>query len=109
MFLLPAIVLLTLADLLLTYHGLKLGLIQEFNPLMAWLYQINPKVSVAIVFSLVALGCLFLYLVQGQVSWLPTALAALLVIKLGVLGLHLGWLVQTLALGSYLNSWSIIF
>ncbi|RYD04364.1 hypothetical protein N752_13400 [Desulforamulus aquiferis] len=47
MFLLPAIVLLTLADLLLTYHGLKLGLIQEFNPLMAWLYQINPKVSVA--------------------------------------------------------------
>ncbi|WP_420794780.1 DUF5658 family protein [Desulforamulus reducens] len=86
--------LLTLVDLLLTHYGLSLGVIQEANPLLSKILDNNPTPTVIGVFCFVSTACLFLYSVRHRISWLPSALRLLLVIKLGVIGLHCRWLMK---------------
>ncbi|MFZ5644809.1 MAG: DUF5658 family protein [Bacillota bacterium] len=89
---LTLIFLLTIGDLLLTYYGLSLGVIREGNPLTALLFNIDPLLAITALAVYVGAACLFIYRVQHRVSWLPAALFGLLVIKMGIICLHLGWL-----------------
>lgn len=94
MYLLVLICLLTLADIVLTYYGLSLEVIREANPLMARLFDVSPIFSIILAICFVIGACLFFYKVRHRITWLPAALILILVIKLGVIGLHLRWLIQ---------------
>ncbi|MDW7651563.1 MAG: DUF5658 family protein [Bacillota bacterium] len=86
--------LLGLVDVLLTKYGLTLGVIREGNPVMAWLFAIHP--NVAVLFSLLVSGVLlwFLTTLQAKTNLAVKALWGLLIVRILVIVLHVGWLVR---------------
>ncbi len=88
------IFLLTLADAACTAAGMYLGVITEANPLLRGLMTAHPALTAGGVCVFVGGLLLLMYSVRAQVKWLGSALSALAVVKLAVLGMHLGWILQ---------------
>lgn len=88
------IFLLTLSDAVCTAAGMRLGVIAEANPLLRGLMTAHPELTSAGVCVFVGAILCIMYPVREQVRWLGSALSAVAVIKLAVLGMHLGWILQ---------------
>jgi hypothetical protein len=86
--------LLGLADVLLTNYGLNLGIIQEGNPVMAYFFAISPNLAIS--FSLIFSGIMLWFLTQlkTKTALAGKALWGLLAVRVLVIFLHVGWLVQ---------------
>jgi hypothetical protein len=80
-------------DVVLTWLGLELGLIREANPLLAHAFSFDARLTVLLTIIVMAGAVWILNRYERQVWWVKHAVAALLVIRLGVLVLHLPWLV----------------
>ncbi len=82
------------ADLLLTAWGLRLGAIEEANPIMAWLFNASVPCTLitAVVVLTAALMCL--HAARDRVPWVEQALRGLLAVRLSVLVLHLMWIIS---------------
>ena len=86
--------LLGLADVLLTNYGLNLGVIREGNPVMAYFFAVSP--NLAITFSLIFSGIMLWFLthLKTKTALAGKALWGLLAVRLFVIFLHAGWLIQ---------------
>jgi hypothetical protein len=87
--------LLGLADIYLTNIGLKMGVITEGNPVMAYLFAHNP--SLAITFSL-GTSAFFLFCLhrwRSRTTLAGKALWGLLVVRMFVILLHANWLIRS--------------
>lgn len=80
------------ADALLTAWGLRLGYITEANPLMASLFSACPAAAVGICISVTTLAAAALHAARRKHPWTAAALRWLVVVRVGIIGLHLRWL-----------------
>lgn len=90
--LIAGIAILSAFDIVATGVGVSLGYIQEGNPLMAGLFERSLAGSLVLVAAIVGVA---LWLVSTQIErfrWIRYAMAIVLMIKLGVAGLHLAWI-----------------
>jgi hypothetical protein len=83
---------LTTLDILLTTIGLKLGIIEEANPIMNYLMNISLALSMLCVLLFVGAMLTFLYKASYKIPWLHPALNGLAGIKVYVLMLHMKWI-----------------
>jgi hypothetical protein len=86
------IYLLTILDILFTAVGLRLGLIEEANPIISYLFNLSMGLSVLCVLLFVGIMLIFLYKASQKIHWLHKALTGLAAIKIYVLLLHLKWI-----------------
>ena len=82
----------TILDTILTVAGIKLGYIEEANPLLANAFHNNPEISAISIILLISLILHFLYKVQHTVKWMKTPLAIISLLKFAVLRAHMGWI-----------------
>jgi hypothetical protein len=86
------IFLLTTLDILFTTIGLKLGIIEEANPIMNYIIDISLALSMFCVLLFVGAMLTFLYKASSKIPWLHPVLKGLAGIKVYVLMLHLKWI-----------------
>ena len=86
------IFILTLSDVSLTAYGVLNGQISEGNPLMAKILDYN-LIGGAMVVLLVT-GLLIWFLSKQNLKWIKFACIGLLVIKIFIMFLHVGWLLK---------------
>jgi len=86
------IFILTLSDVSLTAYGVLNGQISEGNPLMAKILDYN-LIGGAMVVLLVT-GLLIWFLSKQKFKWLKYACLGLLTIKIGVMFMHMNWLIK---------------
>lgn len=79
---------LNLLDLLFTFIGLRLLLIEEANPIMAMLYEMNPTFFILIKSILVLIGIFVIGLIYNK-KWVRLATYGLCGIYLIILSIHL--------------------
>lgn len=84
---------LTILDAACTAAGLRLGAITEANPLMATMTAHPTLTGTAACVGTAAL-LLWLYSVRERVRWLGPALVGVSAVKLGVMGLHMHWILS---------------
>ena len=89
-----AIMILTLADLLLTWWGLSRGCIIEGNPFLVVLFDTHPVLAVSAAFTWTLL--LVYTLTHLNVPWIYGAFRFLVAIKIVVVALHLSWVLPSL-------------
>lgn len=94
--LLIAILTLTAADAACTAAGLRLGTIQEGNPLLCHVMTAHPVMTGAAVCVAVAALMLWLYSVRERVRWIGPALVGVVAVKLAVMGMHIHWIITIL-------------
>jgi len=75
------ILLLTAADIIATAYGIKLGIMQEANPLLAYGMHNHPILTGMCIMALVAGALVIMYRCGEKVKWLPGVTAAILAIK----------------------------
>lgn len=86
------IFLLTTLDILFTTIGLRLGIIEEANPIMNYLIDISLALSMFGVLLFAGAMLTFLYKASANIHWLHPVLNGLAAIKVYVLMLHLKWI-----------------
>lgn len=86
------IFILTLADVALTVWGVTKGYIEEANPLLQGVFHTSPILTGLAV--ILAVGLMLLFLSKQKIKWLGYAVGGLVVIKIGVLLLHVDWMVK---------------
>ncbi len=82
------------ADLVLTAWGLQLGVIEEANPIMAWLFGISIPGALLLAVVIMTAALLCLHVARNRVTWVDFALRGLLAIRFSVLALHMIWIVD---------------
>jgi len=87
-----ALFLVSVLDVSLTWLGLELGLITEANPLLARAFALDGRLAVLVTMLVVAGSVWLMHRYQDEVPWVRHAVAALLAVRLGVLILHVPWL-----------------
>lgn len=90
------IMILSLIDAAATCAGIKLGYLQEANPVLA---AAAMKAPVAVCSASFLASCLFLYIIYSfrkSIKWLKKALALIFAVKLSVVYLHLSILLTIL-------------
>lgn len=87
----PFVLLLTIADMMFTAKGLKLGTITEANPVVDYFLGLSAELTLVCIPIFVGAVLLLLYRFRRQVRWLNTAVTGLAVIKLYILLLHIKW------------------
>lgn len=90
------ILVLTAMDAVCTAAGLRLGVIAEGNPLMAAPMYAAPGITAAAVCAGTAALLALIWRLRRRVPWAGAALLGVLAVKLGVVGLHLRWIIATL-------------
>ncbi|SMC59996.1 DUF5658 family protein [Papillibacter cinnamivorans] len=83
---------LTAADAFCTASGIRLGTIEEANPLFSGWISLSPGPAGLAAFLGTAALLALLYASRGRVSWIGGALSGIAAVKLAVLGLHFGWM-----------------
>ena len=83
---------LTVLDIAFTTIGLKIGAIEEANPIMDFLIRRSLMFTMLGVLILTAFFVLLLYKERYRFKWLPAVLCTLLVIKIYILFSHLRWI-----------------
>ncbi len=83
---------LTAMDAACTAAGLRLGAIEERNPLLCRVMTAHPVMTGAAVCMAVTALMLWLYSVRERVRWIGPALIGVAAVKIGILALHLQWI-----------------
>lgn len=84
---------LSAVDIMLTYAGLKQGVIEEANPLVSYIFSRTPCFALLGMLIWVAVAMYLLYRLRDYVKWLFTALLFVLAAKLAVVLLHFRWII----------------
>lgn len=89
--LLVAIFGLTVIDVIGTYVGVKTGHITEANPILAKAFTNNPEL--VSIFTILFVGCILglLWNYREKAQHIYLFVTGLLIIKIGVVILHLNW------------------
>lgn len=85
---------LTVIDAALTCIGMKLGYIEEANPLLQDIFNTSPELASFVIIAFVGLMLMLIFRLQYRVRWIKIGLKTLFIVKLLVLGLHFEWIVQ---------------
>lgn len=83
---------LTAIDSAYTAAGLRLGVIAEGNPLMAAPMYAAPGITAAAVCAGTAAMLALIWRLRRRVPWAGAALLGVAAVKLGVVGLHVYWI-----------------
>ena len=86
------IYLLTILDIAFTATGLKLGVIEEGNPIMNYFIESSIELTTFCVLAYVGIALVFIYKASPKIRWLNTALAGLSSVKVYIVVLHLRWI-----------------
>ena len=89
-----AIFVLTICDAIFTTLGVKAGFIEEANPLIQFTFHATPEAAGAGIIVFVGAMLLLIYHYRQRIRWINYGLAAMAIVKLGVLGLHASWVSQ---------------
>jgi hypothetical protein len=87
-----ALLIVSVLDVSLTWLGIELGMITEANPLLAHAFALDGRLAVLSTVIVVAGSAWILHRYRHRVPWVRHAVVGLLAIRLGVLMLHLPWL-----------------
>ncbi|SMC39447.1 DUF5658 family protein [Papillibacter cinnamivorans] len=82
----------TVMDAVCTAAGIRLGVIAEGNPLMAAPMYAAPGITAAAVCAGTAALLALIWRLRRRAPWAGAALLSVLAVKLGVVGLHLYWI-----------------
>lgn len=85
---------LTAVDAVCTSEGLRLGVIAEGNPLMAATMYSAPGITAAAVCAGTAALLSLIWRLRRRVPWAGAALLGVLAVKIGIVGLHLHWILS---------------
>lgn len=88
-----AIFILSVMDALLTATGIRIGIIEEANPLLRDLLHTTPFTGAFMVILFVSAMLLIVYKYQHKIRFINHALVLLLMVKVGVIGLHIRWII----------------
>lgn len=86
------IFILTILDLIFTAKGIKLGVITEANPIIAYFIERSLGLTFFCIMAYVGGALLLIYRLSPGIWWLNATLAGLAGIKLYALVLHMQWL-----------------
>jgi len=87
-----AVFVVSLADVLLTWLGLEMGFIREANPFMAAVFDVSGFAAAKLTVVIVGATLVLLHRNSERIWWVKHAVAGLLIVRLGVLLLHVPWL-----------------
>lgn len=91
-----AYIIISLLDGTLTLWGLRLGAIEEVNPVMEWLIGKSPIVFMAVKLMLpVILGFIFWKIRKRSRTFVTYSLGVVLIVYAAVMVLHVYWLVSS--------------
>ncbi len=80
------------ADLVLTAWGLRLGVIEEANPLLAPLFSVSKPLTVVGGLACVTAALALLWRHRHRVRWIHPVARLLLAFRVVVLGMHIVWI-----------------
>lgn len=94
--LLTAVFIMTVVDAASTVTGVKLGVIEEANPFIQAAMTNQPILTGLVV--CLAIGAILygIYRVRHRIRWIGYAMGGVLVVKIGVIALHINWITQVL-------------
>lgn len=88
--------LLTIFDAAATAAGVKLGVIEEANPLICRIMTCHPVLSAVSLSAVIGAALYVIYKVRNRVHWLAYAMCGVLVVKIWVIYLHINWITQVI-------------
>jgi hypothetical protein len=91
---LNAVGFLSLIDLILTALGLKIGIIDEGNPFMKNMLEISPVLFVTLKIALTLFFLIIISKYGPNYEWTKPAVSFVLVAYLGVMILHMTWIID---------------
>ncbi len=89
---------LTILDVALTAEGIKLGVITEANPIIAYFLVRSLGLTCFCILVYVGGALLLIYRLSPGIRWLNATMAGLAGLKLYTLVLHMQWLSEYLAI-----------
>ena len=87
-----AIFVLTVVDVVSTNAGLRMGIIEEANPIMFRPITSHPAVTSVLIVIYTGAVLYGIYKVRNKIKWLPPVMVAILVGKVFIAGLHVYWI-----------------
>lgn len=87
---------LTILDAVATIAGVKSGWVEEGNPFVQSAMTNRPILTGLIVCLLIGAVLCGVYRVRYKVRWLAYAMGGVLMIKLGIMALHINWITQVM-------------
>ncbi|UWG98016.1 DUF5658 family protein [Dehalobacter sp. DCM] len=90
------IFLMTIADTLFTAVGMTKGIIAEANPIIKWIFSVNTTLASVTVVMFVGVLLLMIYRFRNHIRWIKYGLGLLVIAKVGVLILHLRWIIEVI-------------
>jgi hypothetical protein len=85
---------LTVVDAICTAVGVHLGCVEEANPFFQSMIMSHPVLAASAVCAGVGAVLYGMYLVRNKVRFMAPLIIGLLIIKLAVVGMHIGWMAQ---------------
>jgi len=92
------IIILTIFDICFTTWGLKVGLIEEANPLFAFIYNYSYLLAIVLVALMTGGGLYIIFKLQNKSKIAKSGLIFVLGIKIYVMIMHLNWFIPLVPL-----------
>lgn len=89
-----AIYILTIADITLTAAGVRMGYITEANPVLQGMMHTCPILTGTVMCVLIGAVMYGVYRARDKIRWLRYPMGGMLVVKMAIIGLHAGWIIQ---------------
>jgi len=83
---------LSIIDSVLTYAGIKKGIVVELVPVISNFYNNSPSASVIVDIAATTVLCAVIWIVQKNRKWIIYPLLAILPIKVFAIAMHIRWI-----------------
>jgi dolichol kinase len=91
-----AIYILTLLDAISTITGVQLKVVEEANPFVQAAMTNQPVLTGLVVCLVIGAVLYGIYRVRHRIRWIGYAMGGVLAVKVGIMSLHINWIVQVL-------------
>ena len=88
------IYILTIADISLTVTGVRMGYITEANPVLQSAMHASPILTGIVMCAVIGAVLYGLYRVRQRIRWIGYVMGGMAAVKVMVIGLHAGWIIQ---------------
>lgn len=89
-----AIYILTILDAISTIAGVQLKVVEEANPFVQAAMTNQPILTGLVVCLGIGAVLYGIYRVRHKIRWIGYGLGGMLAVKIAVIGLHVGWIVE---------------
>jgi hypothetical protein len=87
-----AIFILSIIDAIATYTGVKLGIVEEANPLLTTVFHSSPELAAVLLIAFIGAMLWVINRYGHRLRHINVGLAMMLMVKLAIIGAHVGWI-----------------